>query len=524
MKFFISILFFILSLSLNTNAQEESKNFEKEVKDYIEGKTDIKPKFLKTDNAVNDKKIQEMLDKADRLRNSNNNSLDATDYLQKLKPFIIPLIIVLYLIFRSDGDNKEKPQTNTKSKNSRNRNEEFIKKHNENHKNNEITETTDDKEYEDEWNYDQDELEQLKIKIEEQQVENSKVYDVEAIGMLGFTQDQVDQAKTENEEAKFTCYVFDVTDENNEIPLQGLTDPYRDDKFLLQSNRNMKVGVGFAFNMWTPMFRFPASLVIPPNRGKRKLKFIVSATILNGELENGKIKNQKDLYFDADTLFYLNFEEPGYLDAEQYEGDINEKIIQLGMAVAYSEKKINTAGIEAIKSWINSEIIWKNYFDDSTDQKIKYSFLLKNTHELLKNNKLSLSEIVKEINFKSSVSKRYDAMNLLLNIAGSDDRLSKEEDKLLNNTARALELDLSRFQQMKTSTIANIETIDESDEDSEETIFNFSKDMTDVDKCKKLREEYTRWNRQTNNSNEKIRNQARKMVELTANLRKKYNC
>ena len=46
------------------------------------------------------------------------------------------------------------------------------------------------------------------------------------------------------------------------------------------------------------------------------------------------------------------------------------------MAVAYSEKKINTAGIEAIKSWINTEIIWKNYFEDSTDQKIKYSFLL----------------------------------------------------------------------------------------------------------------------------------------------------
>ena len=44
------------------------------------------------------------------------------------------------------------------------------------------------------------------------------------------------------------------------------------------------------------------------------------------------------------------------------------------------------------------------------------------------------------------------------------------------------------------------------------------------EKCKKLRLEYTRWNRQTNNSNEKIRNQAKKMVELTASLRKKYNC
>ena len=189
------------------------------------------------------------------------------------------------------------------------------------------------------------------------------------------------------------------------------------------------------------------------------------------------------------------------------------------MAIAYSEK-INTAGVEAIKNWINSEVIWKNYFTDNTEDKIKYSFLLKNTYELLKNNKLSLSEIVKEINYKSNVSKKYEAMNLLLNIAGSDDRLSAAEDKLLNNTARALELDLERFQQMKTSTIANIDTVDEENEVNEETIFNFTEEMSNEDKCKKLRQEYTRWNRQTNNSNEKIRNQARKMVELTANLRK----
>ena len=517
MKFFISILFFILSLSLNTHAQEESKNFEKEVKDYIEGKTDIKPKFLKTDNAINDKKIQEMLDKADRLANSNTR----IELLKNLKPFIIPLLIVLYLIFKTDGDSKEKPKTNTKSKNSRNRNEEFIKKHNENVNNNE----TDD-EYDNEWNYDdnEDQFDSIKISIKEQIYDNTQMFDIEAKGPLNFTKDQIEQSEKENEEAKFSCYVFDITDKDNETPLQGLTDPYKDENYLLSSTRNMKVGVGLAYNDWTPMFRFPKSLVIPPNRGQRILKFVVCASKLKSKFDQGKIKNKKDLYFETTTVFNLDYEQPGYLESEIYESALNEKIVQLGMAVAYSEKKINTSGVEAIKSWINTEILWKNYFTDETEEKVKYSFLLKNTHELLKKNKLSLSEIVKEINFKSNISRRYDAMNLLLNIAGSDDRLSKEEDKLLNNTARALELDLDRFQQMKTSTIANIDTIDESDEDNEDTIFNFSKDMTDADKCKKLREEYTRWNRQTNNSNEKIRNQARKMVELTANLRKKYNC
>ena len=227
-------------------------------------------------------------------------------------------------------------------------------------------------------------------------------------------------------------------------------------------------------------------------------------------------------------MLNLNFQDPGYLEEDKYEGEVNEKIVQLGLAVAYSENKINQKGVEAIKTWINQKVIWKHYFAENTEEenenKIKYSFLLKNTYELLKNKKLSLSEIVKELNYKSNASKRYDAMNLLLNVAGSDERLSAEEDKLLNKTARALELDMGRFQQMKTSTIANIDTIDEANEENEDTIFNFSPDMTNEEKCKKLRQEYTFWNRQTNNSNEKIRNNAKKMVGLTANLRKKYNC
>ena len=494
MKLLISFLFSIFILFSNLSASENTQK--------------LTPK-------INNEQLQELIKKLPR-ENSVTQNTSNEDWFKKLRPFIVPLLIVLYLIFRSDSKTEDRPKKNTKTRSTRSRTEEFVKKHNEDQK---IT----DKDYEDEWNYDQQELNSLQIKIEKQQIESLKVFDVMAFGMLGFTKDQIDQTKLEKEEAKFTCYVFDVTDKDNETPLQGLTDPYKDDSFLLSSNRNMKVGIGFAYNEWTPMFRFPVHLVVPPYRGKRKIKFIVSATKINAKFENGLIKKKKDLYFDLETIFELNFEEPGYLEAKEYDSEVDEKIVQLGMALAYSEKKINTTGIEAIKNWINFEVLYKN-FSSFTDQKVKYSFLLKNTHQMLKDNKLSLSEIVKEINFKSSISKRYDAMNLLLNIAGSDDRLSKEEDKLLNNIARALELDLNRFQEMKTSTIANIETIDQADEDNQETIFNFSKDMTDADKCKKLREEYTRWNRQTNNSNEKIRNQARKMVELTANLRKKYNC
>ena len=39
--------------------------------------------------------------------------------------------------------------------------------------------------------------------------------------------------KKENYQAKFTVYAFDITDKENEIALQGLTDPYKDGNYLL---------------------------------------------------------------------------------------------------------------------------------------------------------------------------------------------------------------------------------------------------------------------------------------------------
>ena len=452
--------------------------------------------------------------------------------IRKLKPFIFLAIIIFGVIFSLNKESREQ-ENNIKPKKSKHKNQsridEFVKRSN---KKNTDREREDEFSYDDEenknWDTNDFDSEDLKIKVEEKIHENNPYYFVLAIGNFIFKDKDFKSIKKENNQVKFTVYAFDVTDKEKEVALQGLADPYKDENYLLSSTRNMEAKPGYGYFEWTPIFLFPKSLVVPPYRGERKIKFVVSTTKINAKFEQGKIVNEKDFYFLTESMLNLNFQDPGYLEEDKYEDKVNEKIVQLGLAVAYSENKINQKGVEAIKTWINQKIIWKHYFAENTEEenenKIKYSFLLKNTYELLKNKKLSLSEIVKELNYKSNTPKRYDAMNLLLNVAGSDERLSVEEDKLLNKTARALELDMDRFQQMKTSTIANIDTIDEANEENEDTIFNFSPDMTNEEKCKKLRQEYTRWNRQTNNSNEKIRNQAKKMVGLTANLRKKYNC
>ncbi len=500
MKFIFSLILIIFLSSVHINAADTNT--------------------LKLDEKINEfKKKNDLIKKIKPNKFEKEKKFDIT----KLKPFIFLAIIIFGVIFSLNKESREQ-ENNIKPKKSKHKNQSRIDEF-----------SYDEENYEDEMRQKAEEdflselySEDLKIKVEEKIHENNPYYFVLAIGYFNFKDKDFKSIEKENNQVKFTVYAFDVTDKEKEVALQGLTDPFKDENYLLSSTRNMEAKPGYGYFEWTPIFLFPKSLVVPPYRGERKIKFVVSTTKINAKFEQGKIVNEKDFYFLTESMLNLNFQDPGYLEEDKYEDKVNEKIVQLGLAVAYSENKINQKGVEAIKTWINQKIIWKHYFAENTEEgnenKIKYSFLLKNTYELLKNKKLSLSEIVKELNYKSNTSKRYDAMNLLLNVAGSDERLSVEEDKLLNKTARALELDMNRFQQMKTSTIANIDTIDEANEENEDTIFNFSPDMTNEEKCKKLRKEYTFWNSQTNNSNEKIKNQAKKMVGLTANLRKKYNC
>ena len=524
----ISLILILFFFSFNAYSDQDSRDleiiekFEKDLKE----RSDL--------NQLDDKRINDIIKEIQKNPSLTQKTTNE-DWLKKLRPFIVPLLIVLYLIFRSDDKATEKPK---KKRNNQSKINEFIRRSNEKNKNNNNKindDSTYDEEYENEMQQkanddflDEVLSESLRIKVEERSHENNLWYFILGLGTFKLDDKFFKLINKDGAEAKFTFYVLDITDEKNEIALQGLIDPFKDENYLLSMNRSMRVEPGYGYFEWTPMFLFPKTQLIPPYRGERKLKFKLFMTNKKAKFEKGNIINKKDLYYSTEFIFNLNFEEPGYLEEDQYENEVNEKIVQLGLAVAYSEKKINQKGVEAIKSWINQKVILKNYFLENTEEenknKIKYSFLLKNTYELLRTNKLSLSEIVKELNHKSTSSKKYDAMNLLLNIAGSDDRLSSEEDKLLNQTARALDLDMERFQQMKTSTIANIDSIEENNDDNEETIFNFSPDMSNAEKCKKLREEYTRWNRQTNNSNQNIKNQAKKMVELTAKLRKKYNC
>ena len=371
----------------------------------------------------------------------------------------------------------------------------------------------------------------LKVKVEKEKIENILSYVIKGKGIINIDDKLLEK---DNNLAKFSIYVFDTTDSKNKIPLTS-----NDEEYILSNSREMKINYGEGFWTWTPIFYFPEFVLVPPYKGKRKIEFKIYATSLNTKFSKGAavVKNKKiktdKTYLTISETMEIQYEEPGYEEFKEFADDVNERTVQLGLALSYSDGHMDQREINIIKDWVDTQYHWSmfDYLSDDDEkskdkqnkEKIKFSFLLKNTYDQLRDNRLSLSGIIKDLNTKATKVQKYDAIQLLLNIAGSDEKLGIKEDQLLNKTARALNLDIEQFQKMKNTAIASIENIEHS-EQINESVFGIVESMSNAEKCKLLRKEYTRWNAQTNNSNENIKIKDKKMVELAAELRKKYKC
>ena len=152
-----------------------------------------------------------------------------------------------------------------------------------------------------------------------------------------------------------------------------------------------------------------------------------------------------------------------------------------------------------------------------------FSEFVKATYAKAKNKRLSISNLVEQFNDKAGRSQKYEAIQLLLDIASADEKLHREEEKFINKIVKTTGINLKTFKEMKNKVIANIGNIDTSEETSEE-MFGITSDMNKAEKCKLLRKEYTKWNAQTTHKELKRRKRAKQLVKIVADLRKKYKC
>ena len=343
-------------------------------------------------------------------------------------------------------------------------------------------------------------------------------YNVEMVGMISHpTDDQV----------KIILIIQDITDNKDEndsgAPILSAHEVFAEEgSRVLSVQRLYDSGPTHYFSDWVSFIPIPVDFIIPPHKGKRKLKFLLCVADSNTKTDRGGIDDSTKLQHISKKIINFSFKEPGYMDELVNKDKVEDLTIKLGMCMAAVDGHLDQKELNVIKGWVKN--LTNLLEEDKAEERKKYfSKFVKSAYAAAKDKKVSLSNLVKEFNDIASKPQKYTAMQLLLDISGADGTLSKEEDVFINKIAKTTGINLATFKEMKNKVIANVDNIDLSEKPSEES-FGVTEDMDDKQKCKVLRKEFTKWNGQTNHNNIKKRKRAKEMVKIIANLRKQYNC
>ena len=286
---------------------------------------------------------------------------------------------------------------------------------------------------------------------------------------------------------------------------------------------------------------FPYSVMQLPKYGKRKLSFrsFICTEDQKFDENNGRFIYVNEPSFRAEEYYIdtygeygfdeygdypeilsyssreieVEYKQPGYLELNRIK--YNDLKIALSFALTQNEEENLKGNFEKIKEDIR-------YEDFSTEGNIYKILNLKKNYEKALNNKIKLDGVLKDLKKNSVIHERYEIIDFLLNLATKDETFSKKENNFIDKVSKELELNKEKYQEIKKQKTASVKFVDFGDKTGE-SVFGITKEMNKEEKLKTLRKEYSRWNALTNNSDKTIRERAREMRDLAANLRSQYN-
>ncbi len=276
------------------------------------------------------------------------------------------------------------------------------------------------------------------------------------------------------------------------------------------------------FPDWFNLVYIPKELILPPYKGKRRLKFNLTACDTDTEIVHGAYDDLSKIKYNCSSFFNLSSKEIGYLEEFVNKSKVEDLTIKLAMTMAATDGHLDQKELNVIKNWAKSLTLELD-LEKQEEKKKHFSKYIKEAYKEAKDKKISITKLVKEFNDKASKGQKYLAIELMLNVASSDDKLAKEEEQFINKIAKTTGIDIKTFKDMKNKIVAKVGKVDLSEKPSEES-FGINDDMQKSEKCKILRKEYTKWNSQTTQKDPKRKKRAKEMVKAIATLRKKYNC
>ena len=349
--------------------------------------------------------------------------------------------------------------------------------------------------------------EKFKIKVSNDRITGDEFkWDVFKIQMKGAV-----DGPYANVPVKTIVQIFDTTDGSEEIVLCTYEDFQKGDSevFWHESERWNLPYADTIFTEWSQVIQVPKMFLVLARKGSRKLKFKVS--IVN-------TLNDNILSQSTSTVSYQNTD-AGYKDAIEHREYFEEMVIKSAMLVSASDGEMDTSEAKIVTNWIQKRI--SRYTESSqSEHKARLNAYVKDVYSEIKNESIDIYDVLDGIDNIASEGDKFELFQLCLDVAKADGEADKKELEMVHDIADYINLDEKQFRSMIEKTLPiQMHT----GKQTPETILGITSNMSDSEIKKHLMTEYRKWNQRVANSDPEIRKQAEDMIQIIANLRKKYN-
>ena len=321
----------------------------------------------------------------------------------------------------------------------------------------------------------------------------------------------------------FVTTIFDTTDKPK--PVISHHEHFQEkNTVVFQDKREAGVlGPGSVATDWVTAGIIPLELLSPPYGGKRKLTILLWMIDLNNPpaFQLGITDREQDsVIFVQEVEYSYTFKQKGYVENKDAQRDGKIIILKIGMFVAHLDEFSDDEG-SILQEWMK-RIIATYQDEEYTLMKDALNSAFKESFELAKNGRLMLSSLCRDLNNLEVDSLKYDAMKLCYDVLAADGVASPNEIRVLKQISEALQIDPEKEASIRDRIMANInkEKLDTAEDG--EVLLGINKAWDAKQKKAHLRKEFQKWNNRVNVVSGKEREEAERMLDLIAKIRKKY--
>jgi len=256
---------------------------------------------------------------------------------------------------------------------------------------------------------------------------------------------------------------------------------------------------------WVNVGQLHTDWLIFPRKGKRELEFKVSV-----------FSRQTNRLLSSTTCpFTYENNEFGYIDFHENRQRTKTLAVPIAFAVSAADNKICDCEVAIIEKWAKSNIKLSGASKKAVRQLDK---AFNQTIDFFRHgNQIDTYQICKEIVDISSISERYEILELCLHVAAANGCVSVEELTLLQSLPDWLELDEEKFRSMMEKIIpASMHETEDI-----EIILGINSQMNKDQTRDQLNREYRKWNARVTHCDSEVQAQAHHMLELLGQARSK---